>query len=147
MLADGTTLAYDYLVVATGVTHSYFGHDEWAPYAPGLKTLDDALDIRRRILVAFERAEIEADAAARAAWLNFVIVGGGPTGVELAGTLAEIARHTLANEFRSFDPAGARASCSSKRDRAYSPRIPSHCRGMRSTNCRISASRCGSARR
>ena len=107
-LADGTTLAYDYLVVATGVTHSYFGHDEWAAYAPGLKTLDDALDIRRRILVAFERAEIEADAAARAAWLNFVIVGGGPTGVELAGTLAEIARHTLANEFRSFDPAGAR---------------------------------------
>ena len=107
-LADGTTLAYDYLVVATGVTHSYFGHDDWAPYAPGLKTLDDALDIRRRILVAFERAEIETDPAARAAWLNFVIVGGGPTGVELAGTLAEIARHTLASDFRSFDPASAR---------------------------------------
>jgi NADH dehydrogenase len=101
-------LDYDYLVIATGVTHSYFGHDEWAQYAPGLKTMSDALDIRRRILLAFERAELETDATARAEWLNFVIVGGGPTGVELAGTLAEIARHTLASEFRSFDPASAR---------------------------------------
>ena len=107
-LADDARHDYDYLVVATGATHSYFGHDDWAPFAPGLKTLDDALAIRRRILLAFEHAETERDPAARAAWLNFVIVGGGPTGVELAGTLAEIARHTLASEFRSFDPASAR---------------------------------------
>jgi NADH dehydrogenase len=107
-LSEGLQLDYDYLVVATGVTHSYFGHDEWAQYAPGLKTMEDALAIRRRILLAFECAELETDATARAEWLNFVIVGGGPTGVELAGTLAEIARHTLASEFRSFDPASAR---------------------------------------
>jgi NADH dehydrogenase len=107
-LADGKTESYDYLVVATGVTHSYFGHDEWAPYAPGLKTLTDAVDIRRRVLLAFERAEAESDPQQRDAWLTFVTVGGGPTGVELAGTLAEIARHTLRGEFRSIDPTQAR---------------------------------------
>lgn len=107
-LADGRTLDYDTLVLATGATHAYFGHDDWAPHAPGLKTLDDALEIRRRILLAFERAEAEDDPAARAAWLTFVIVGGGPTGVELAGTLAEIARHTLHGEFRRVDPRQAR---------------------------------------
>ncbi len=107
-LADGRTLDYDRLVLATGATHAYFGHDDWAPYAPGLKTLDDALEIRRRILLAFERAEAEDDPAARAAWLTFAIVGGGPTGVELAGTLAEIARHTLHGEFRRVDPRQAR---------------------------------------
>jgi len=101
-------LDYDYLVVATGATHAYFGHDDWAPHAPGLKTLDDALEIRRRVLEAFEAAERETDPAARAAWLNFVVVGAGPTGVELAGTLAEIARHTLASEFRLSRPASAR---------------------------------------
>jgi NADH:ubiquinone reductase (H+-translocating) len=99
---------YDYLVLAAGATHSYFGHDSWSAYAPGLKTLDDALAMRQRILVAFERAEAAEDAAAREAWLTFVIVGGGPTGVELAGTLAEIARHTLKGEFRRIDPATAR---------------------------------------
>ena len=107
-LADGRTLDYDTLVLATGATHAYFGHDDWAPHAPGLKTLDDALEIRRRILLAFERAEAEDDPAARAAWLTFAIVGGGPTGVELAGTLAEIARHTLHGEFRRVDPRQAR---------------------------------------
>jgi NADH dehydrogenase len=107
-LADGRTLDYDRLVLATGATHAYFGHDDWAPHAPGLKTLDDALEIRRRILLAFERAEAEDDPAARAAWLTFAIVGGGPTGVELAGTLAEIARHTLHGEFRRVDPRQAR---------------------------------------
>ena len=101
-------LAYDKLIVATGTTHSYFGHDDWAPLAPGLKTLDDALEIRRRVLLAFERAERETDAAKRAAWLTFVVIGGGATGVELAGTFAEIARHTLRGEFRRIDPHSAR---------------------------------------
>ena len=102
-LENGDAHAYDYLLVASGATHAYFGHDDWAPHAPGLKTLDDALHIRRRILTAFERAEAENDAAARDAWLTFAVVGGGPTGVELAGTLAEIARHTLPSEFRRID--------------------------------------------
>ena len=97
-------LPYDYLIVATGASHSYFGHDEWRPLAPGLKTLDDALEIRRRILLAFERAEAEPDPSVRDALLTFVVVGGGPTGVELAGAIAEIARHTLAHEFRTIDP-------------------------------------------
>ncbi len=105
---DGVTHTYDYLVVATGSTHAYFGHDEWARYAPGLKTLQDALDIRARILTAFERAEAAEDAQDRAAWLTFLIIGGGATGVELAGTLAEIARHTLKREFRRIDPASAK---------------------------------------
>ncbi len=108
VLADGEALAYDHLLLATGATHAYFGHDEWAPHAPGLKTLDDALHIRRRILLAFERAEAERDEAARQAWLTFAVVGGGPTGVELAGTLAEIARHTLKREFRRIDSRRAR---------------------------------------
>jgi NADH dehydrogenase len=107
-LGDGRTLEYDQLLLAGGATHAYFGHDHWAPHAPGLKTLDDALEIRRRILTAFERAEAEDDADARAAWLTFAIVGAGPTGVELAGTLAEIARHTLRGEFRRADPRRAR---------------------------------------
>ena len=106
LLADGE-IGFDYLIVATGLTHSYFGNSAWAQHAPGLKTLDDALEIRRRILIAFERAEREPDAAKRAAWLTFVVIGGGPTGVELAGTLAEIARHTLTDEFRAIDPAQA----------------------------------------
>jgi NADH:ubiquinone reductase (H+-translocating) len=105
---DGISHPYDFLIVATGSTHAYFGHDEWAPYAPGLKTLDDALRIRSRILTAFERAEATADPAEQMEWLTFVIVGAGATGVELAGTLAEIARHTLKREFRHIDPASAK---------------------------------------
>lgn len=107
-LEDGSAVDYDTLLLASGATHAYFGHDDWAPYAPGLKTLDDALLLRRRLLLAFERAEAEPDAERRNAWLSFAIVGGGPTGVELAGTLAEIARHTLKREFRHIDPASAR---------------------------------------
>ena len=107
-LRDGEVLRYDFLLLASGATHAYFGHDDWAPHAPGLKTLDDALAIRRRLLFAFERAESAENAQARAAWLNFAVVGGGPTGVELAGTLAEIARHTLRDEFRRIDPAEAK---------------------------------------
>lgn len=101
-------LEYDYLIVATGSTHAYFGHDDWELRAPGLKTLDDALRIRRRILDAFEAAEREADPAQRQAWLSFVVIGAGPTGVELAGTLAEIAHHTLPHEFRVVDPRDSR---------------------------------------
>lgn len=107
-LADGSRLAYDHLIVAAGAAHSYFGNDAWAAHAPGLKTLDDAFEVRRRILLAFEAAEKEPVPERRAAWLNFVVVGGGPTGVEMAGTLAEIARHTLPGEFRNIDPASAR---------------------------------------
>ena len=106
--ADGMSLDYDFLLVASGATHAYFGHDEWAAHAPGLKTLDDALLLRRRILLAFERAEIAQSDAERDACLTFAVVGGGPTGVELAGTLAEIARHTLAGEFRHIDPTRAK---------------------------------------
>ena len=107
VLEDGSNLEFDYLLLASGATHAYFGRDEWARHAPGLKTLDDALQLRRHLLLAFERAEAEPDPARRAAWLNFAIVGGGPTGVELAGTLAEIARHTLTNEFRNINPSDA----------------------------------------
>lgn len=107
LLSDGATLPYDTLVLATGAAHAYFGHHDWARYAPGLKTLDDALHLRRRLLLAFERAEAETDEVRRAGWLSFAIIGGGPTGVELAGTLAEIARHTLRQEFRHIDPASA----------------------------------------
>ena len=105
---DGASLPYDYLIVAAGATHAYFGHDDWRPHAPGLKTLEDALDIRRRVLSAFEAAERDSVLARQPAQLTFVIVGGGPTGVELAGALAEIAKQTLAQDFRHFDPSAAR---------------------------------------
>ncbi|MBN9319957.1 MAG: NAD(P)/FAD-dependent oxidoreductase [Caulobacterales bacterium] len=107
-LEDGSTLAYDTLVLATGARHAYFGHDEWEPFALGLKTIEDATTIRRRMLLAFEAAEREADPAVQAALLTFVIVGAGPTGVELAGTIAELARDTLPPEFRNIDTTGAR---------------------------------------
>jgi NADH:ubiquinone reductase (H+-translocating) len=106
-LREGAPISYDHLIVAAGATHSYFGHDDWALHAPGLKTLEDAFELRRRILLAFEAAERETDAAQRAAWLTFVVIGAGPTGVEMAGTLAEIARHTLPGEFRRISPAHA----------------------------------------
>jgi NADH dehydrogenase len=108
LLEDGSSLAYDTLVLATGARHAYFGHDEWEPYAPGLKTLEDATLIRRRVLLAFEHAEREMDEASRRAWLTFVIVGGGATGVELAGAIAELAHVTLPDEFRRIDTRKAR---------------------------------------
>src|SRR5213075_2766064 len=101
-------LPYDYLIVATGARHSYFGHPEWEPLAPGLKSLEDAVEIRRRILLAFEYAEKTNDEAARKAAMTFVIIGGGPTGVEMAGAISEIARHTLARDFSHIDPSRAR---------------------------------------
>ncbi|TIS50716.1 MAG: NAD(P)/FAD-dependent oxidoreductase, partial [Mesorhizobium sp.] len=108
LLDDGSAVGYDTLVLATGARHAYFGHDEWEPFAPGLKTLEDATTIRRRILLAFEQAERETDPARRQALLTLVIVGGGPTGVELAGTIAELAHDTLRGEFRNIDTRQAR---------------------------------------
>ncbi|MDX2262453.1 MAG: NAD(P)/FAD-dependent oxidoreductase [Gemmatimonadales bacterium] len=104
MLEDGGQIAYDYLLLATGMTHTYFGHDDWAEHAPGLKTLSEALDIRAKILSAFERAEREPDPAKRHQYLTFVVVGGGPTGVEMAGAIAEIRRFALSRDFRHIDP-------------------------------------------
>jgi NADH dehydrogenase len=107
-LGQATTLSYDSLIVATGASQSYFGHDEYACDAPGMKTIDDALELRGRIFGAFEMAELETHAAAREAWLTFAIVGAGPTGVELAGQIAELSRRALGANFRRFDPASAR---------------------------------------
>jgi NADH dehydrogenase/putative oxidoreductase len=105
---DGREIGYDYLVLATGATHSYFGKDEWQSHAPGLKRIEDATELRRRMLTAFERAEAAEDPAEQRAWLTFLIVGAGPTGVELAGAIAELARHGMDKDFRSFDPASTR---------------------------------------
>jgi NADH dehydrogenase len=107
-LGHGTKLSYDSLIVATGASQSYFGHDEYARDAPGMKTIDDALELRGRIFGAFEAAELESDAATREAWLTFAIVGAGPTGVEVAGQIAELSRWALGGNFRDFDPAAAR---------------------------------------
>lgn len=104
VITNEQVLPYDYLVVASGATHAYFGHSDWEPFAPGLKTIEDALEIRRRVLLAFELAERQAKAGGEQPVLNFAVVGGGPTGVELAGTLAEISRHVLSHEFRAIDP-------------------------------------------
>jgi NADH dehydrogenase len=126
LLEDGGEIAYDRLVLATGATHSYFGHDEWAAAAPGLKTIEDALEIRRRVLLAFEAAEREDDPERRRAFLTFVVVGGGPTGVELAGALAEVARHALARDFRRIDPRAARIVLVEAADRllgAFPPQL------------------------
>ena len=108
LTTDGREHAYDYLVVATGARHAYFTHPEWETLAPGLKSVDDAIELRRRILTAFERAELIEDAEERAAWLTFIVVGGGPTGTELAGMLPTIARHALGRDFRRIDPTSAR---------------------------------------
>jgi NADH:ubiquinone reductase (H+-translocating) len=129
VVADGPgvrELEYDTLIVAGGATHAYFGHGEWAALAPGLKTIEDALEIRRRILLAFELAETLADPVRQASWLTFVVVGGGPTGVELAGQIAEIARDTLRRDFRTIDPRSARVVLVEGEDRvlpALHPRL------------------------
>ena len=117
-------LPYDYLIVATGARHSYFGHDEWAPFAPGLKSIGDALEIRRRVLTAFEAAERERDPDRRRAWLTFVVVGAGPTGVELSGSLCEIAKHALARDFRHIDPTQAHVILLEGSDRVLPPYVP-----------------------
>ncbi len=123
-VSDGGALAYDTLIVATGAHHTYFGHDEWARVAPGLKTIEDATEIRRRILIAFEAAEREADRERRREWMTFVLVGGGPTGVELAGSLGEIARDTLKRNFRAIDPNDARIILVEAMDRVLPPYPP-----------------------
>jgi len=119
-LADGE-LAYDFAVVAAGAGHSYFGHDEWGRHAPGLKTMEDAVEVRRRVLLAFEHAERQEDEALQREWLTFVVIGGGPTGVELAGALTEIARHTLRGEFRRINPRSARVILVEGADRVLPP--------------------------
>ncbi|MEA2236059.1 MAG: hypothetical protein QOC81_783 [Thermoanaerobaculia bacterium] len=122
-LTDGE-VAYDILIIATGATHSYFGHPEWEDNAPGLKTIEDALEIRRRVLLAFEAAERESDPERQRAWLNFVVVGGGPTGVELAGALSEIARQTMLRDFRRINPSSARVILIEGLDRLLPPYPP-----------------------
>jgi NADH dehydrogenase len=124
LMSDGGPIAYDTLVVASGAHFAYFGHDDWATAAPGLKSLDDALDIRRRILIAFEAAEREHDPERRQEWMTFVIVGGGPTGVELAGAIGEIANDTLKRDFRSIDPSQARIVLVEAMDRILPPYPP-----------------------
>lgn len=133
VLDDGTRLAYDHVIVAAGATNHWFGRDDWAAHAPGLKTLADAFDIRARLIGAFEQAERCSDPAARDAWLNFVVIGGGPTGVELAGTLVEIARHTLPDEFRRIDSRRARVQLVEGGPRvlaAFDPALSTSARGQ-----------------
>jgi len=131
VLDGGDEIAYDQLIVATGAANNYFGNDAWEAHAPSLKTLEDAYNIRSRVLLAFERAEREADALKRAAWLTFVVIGAGATGVELAGAFAEIARHTLRGEFRRFDPRNARVVIVEGGERvlpAYPPKLSERAR-------------------
>jgi len=123
VLSDGE-LSYDTLIVAAGVRHHYFGRDDWEELAPGLKTIEDATEMRRRVLLAFEAAEREDDPEKLRGWLTFVVVGGGPTGVELAGTLGEIARHTLTRDFRAINPADARIVLVEGMDRVLPPYPP-----------------------
>jgi NADH dehydrogenase len=125
VIAEGHRIAFDSLILATGAQHAYFGHGDWAAFAPGLKTIDDATYIRRRILLAFEKAETEPDPAERARLLNFVIVGGGPTGVEMAGAIAELANRALAKDFRSIDPRSARIILVEAAPRLLTPFVPS----------------------
>ncbi|MBX7184678.1 MAG: NAD(P)/FAD-dependent oxidoreductase [Vicinamibacteria bacterium] len=118
---DGAPIPFDYLIVGTGASHSYFGHDDWAASAPGLKTIEDALEIRRRVFVAYECAERETDPEKRRAFMTFVVIGAGPTGVEMAGALAEISRRTLARDFRTIDPKSARIILVEGVDRVLPP--------------------------
>ena len=127
-MSDGGPIGYDSLIVATGARFSYFGNDAWAKHAPGLKTLDDAAEIRRRILIAFEAAEREHDPIRRAEWMTFIVVGGGPTGVELAGALGEIANDTLRRDFRAIDPTDARIILVEALERILPPYPPDRSR-------------------
>lgn len=142
ILADGA-IAYDYLIVSTGATHSYFYHDAWATHAPGLKSIEDALEIRRRVFVAYEAAERETDPGRRRDWMTFVIIGAGPTGVELAGALAEISRHALDRDFRNIDPRRARIVLVEALPRSCRRRTRRSCRRRPGGNWSASASRCG----
>ena len=138
LLGDGESLPYDSLVVASGARHHYFGNDDWERFAPGLKTIEDATEMRRRILLAFELAERERDPEARRALLSFVVVGAGPTGVELAGALCELARDTLRNDFRAIDPRETRVLLVEGLDRV----LPGYPQGL-STRARRSLERLG----
>src|SRR3954470_9421073 len=131
VIAEDRRIPFDCLILATGAQHAYFGHDEWAAFAPGLKTIDDATYIRRRILLAFEKAETEPDPEERARLLNFVIVGGGPTGVEMAGAIAELANRALAKDFRSIDPRCARIILVEAAPRLLTPFDPSLSEGAK----------------
>ena len=133
-------MPYDYLVIATGAMHSYFGHDDWSDYAPGLKRIEDATRVRRSILIAFERAEVIQDQDERRRLLTFVIVGGGATGVEMAGAIADVARQTLAADFRRIDPRSARIVLIEAGPRLL-PTFPPACQIMRATLSRAAASR------
>ncbi len=124
VLLDGGEIPYDTLLLACGATHSYFGRNDWAKIAPGLKSIEDAVEIRKRVLLAYEAAELTADPALRKAWLTFVVVGGGPTGVELAGALKEIGTHALQKDFRKIDPAEARVVLVEGADRVLPPYVP-----------------------
>ena len=124
VLAEGRRLPYDDLIVATGACHAYFGHEDWARHAPGLKRIDDATHLRRRILLAFEKAELEVDEGARRSLLTFVVVGGGPTGVEMAGAIAELARKALAADFRTIEPASTRVVLVESGPRVLAPFDP-----------------------
>jgi len=124
LLDQGDALHYDHLIVAAGATHSYFGHDEWAEFAPGLKTLTDGFAIRARVIGAFERAECLTDTAARVPWMTFVVIGAGPTGVEMAGTMTEIAQHTLPDEFRRIDSTHTRVVLLEGSDRVLGAFVP-----------------------
>jgi NADH dehydrogenase len=125
VIADGRRIGYNYLVLATGARHAYFGHDDWAAFAPGLKTIDDATYLRRRILLAFERAENEADPEERRRLMTFVVIGGGPTGVEMAGAIAELAKRALTSDFRSINPFCARIILVEGASRLLTPFDPS----------------------
>ena len=129
LILDEGEIPYDELIVATGATHSYFGHDDWEPVAPGLKTIEDATAIRSRLLPAFEQAERETRCASRREWLNFVIVGGGPTGVELAGALAEIANDSLRHDFHHIDPTDGAYPAGGRRESDLLPGISSRALG------------------